>query len=45
MWVVGGEGVASVLRECGETVLVGEEEKGREEVVSRVQAQLASVAR
>lgn len=45
VWVVGEEGVAVVLRETGEKVLLVEKGKGREEVVSKLQSQLTSLTR
>ena len=40
---MGEEGVASVLREAGERVLLCEREKEREEIVSKLQAQLTGL--
>ena len=45
VWVVGEGGVAAVLREGGEAVLVGEGEKGREEVLGELPPLLDGVSR
>lgn len=47
VWVVaeGQEGVSSTLLQAGEAVVVGDEEKGREEIINKLQFQLESVSR
>lgn len=39
------EGVSGSLLQAGEAVLVGDEEKGREEIISKLQLQLESVSK
>ena len=45
VWLVNEVGVAGVLQECGETVLVGNIEMGREEMISRIHELLSEVFR